>query len=75
MIIDGLTSDNIHLSRPKMPDSGADFAIAIHGRTLVDEHVSSLVRDSVADSTRRAYLSDLAHFESWGGHRYRPRMS
>jgi integrase len=29
--------------------------------------VSSLVRDSIADSTRRAYLSDLAHFESWGG--------
>jgi integrase len=67
MTFDDLTSDNIHLSRPKMPDSGADFTIAIHGRTLVDEHVSSLVRDSIADSTRRAYLSDLAHFESWGG--------
>jgi hypothetical protein len=67
MILDDLTRDNIHLSRPKMADSAATFAIAIHGRTLVDEHVSSLVRDSLADSTRRAYLSDLAHFETWGG--------
>jgi hypothetical protein len=67
MILDDLTSDNIHLSRPKMPDSCEDFAKAIHGRTLVDEHVSSLVRDSLADNTRRAYPSDLAHFENWGG--------
>jgi hypothetical protein len=67
MILDDLTSDNIHLSRPKMPDSCADFTVAIRGRTLVDEHVSSLVRESLADSTRRAYLSDLAHFETWGG--------
>jgi hypothetical protein len=70
-----LTSDNLPLSRPKMPDSAADFTIAIHGRTDIDEHVSSLVRDSLADGTRRAYLSDLAHFEIFGAVRYRPRMS
>jgi integrase len=67
MIVDDLTSDNVHLSRPKTPDSGAHFAPAIHGATLVDERVSSLVRGSLAENTRRAYLSDLAHFESWGG--------
>jgi site-specific recombinase XerD len=31
------------------------------------ESVSSFVRDSIAINTRRAYVSDLAHFESWGG--------
>jgi len=29
--------------------------------------LAGYVRDSLAPNTRRAYLSDLAHFESWGG--------
>src|SRR5262249_12106668 len=29
--------------------------------------VLGYVRASLADNTRRAYLSDLAHFENWGG--------
>jgi hypothetical protein len=28
--------------------------------------VSRYVRDSLSDNTRRAYLSDLRHFEAWG---------
>jgi hypothetical protein len=35
--------------------------------TSVNKHVASLVRNSLADNTRRTYLSDLAHFERWGG--------
>jgi Phage integrase, N-terminal SAM-like domain len=29
--------------------------------------VADYVRESLAENTRVAYLSDLAHFESWGG--------
>jgi site-specific recombinase XerD len=31
------------------------------------EAVASYVRDSLAENTRRAYQSDLRHFEMWGG--------
>jgi integrase len=31
------------------------------------EAVASYVRDSLAENTRRAYQSDLRHFELWGG--------
>jgi len=31
------------------------------------KEVAALVQNSIADNTRRAYLSDLAQFESWGG--------
>jgi integrase len=33
----------------------------------VPEEVAALVEASIADNTRRAYRSDLAHFEAWGG--------
>jgi integrase len=67
MIHDDLTSDNVHLSRTKTPQNAALSEVAHSGQAPLDEHVASLVRNSVADNTRRAYLSDLAHFESWGG--------
>jgi integrase len=67
MILDDLTSDNIHLSRTKTPQIAMLSEVARSGNAPLDERVASLVRDSVADNTRRAYLSDLAHFESWGG--------
>jgi integrase len=35
--------------------------------TVPLERVADYVRQSLADNTRRAYLSDLAHFEQWGG--------
>src|SRR5205085_6802792 len=57
-----ITSDNIHLSRPKLN---------LHGSTVdctdLSEAVAGYVRDSLAENTRRAYQSDLRHFESWGG--------
>jgi integrase len=67
MIHDDLTSDNVHLSRTKTPQNAALSEVAHSGQAPLDEHVASLVRDSLAENTRRAYLSDLAHFESWGG--------
>jgi hypothetical protein len=67
MSADLLTRDNIHLSRPKSGDFDAAFEPANLSKPPVDQHVASLVRDSLADNTRRAYLSDLVHFERWGG--------
>jgi integrase family protein with SAM-like domain len=34
---------------------------------LICQTVARYVRDSLAENTRRAYLSDLRHFEAWGG--------
>ena len=50
-----------------MADVGALSPIATNCKRLLLERVTDYVRDSVADNTRRAYLSDLAHFEGWGG--------
>jgi hypothetical protein len=59
----GITSDNLHLSRPK--------PVLVHASavdcTCLPEAVASYVRDSLAENTRRAYQSDLRHFEMWGG--------
>jgi integrase len=33
----------------------------------VPDRVAALVEASIADNTRRAYQSDFAHFEAWGG--------
>jgi integrase len=60
---DPITSDNFHLSRPK--------TVLVHGSAVdctgLPEAVASYVRDSLAENTRRAYQSDLRHFEVWGG--------
>ena len=52
-----LTSDNPYLSRPTLPDGSQELA----------DLVATYVQDSLAENSRRAYLSDLAHFENWGG--------
>src|SRR5947208_596702 len=57
-----LTRDNIHLSRPKLSLQGSTIDC-----THLPETVARYVRDSLAETTRRAYQSDLRHFESWGG--------
>jgi integrase len=58
-----ITSDNIHLSRPK--------PVLVHASavdcTCLPEAVAGYIRDSLAENTRRAYQSDLRHFEMWGG--------
>ena len=58
-----LTSDNPYLSRPKL---GLVAGSAVNCTDLPDA-VAGYVRASLADNTRRAYLSDLRHFEAWGG--------
>lgn len=40
---------------------------ALKGTHHVPACVADHIRDSLAENTRRAYLSDLTHFESWGG--------
>src|SRR6185295_1286996 len=67
MCADFLTSDNPHLSRPKMADLEGQLDFAINCKKPGTDLVAGYLRNSLADNTRRAYLSDLAHFESWGG--------
>ena len=62
-VLTNLTRDNPHLSRPK---PGLVHASAVDC-TCLPEAVASYVRDSLAENTRRAYQSDLRHFEVWGG--------
>ena len=54
---DFLTRDNPYLSRPTLADGSQELA----------ELVATYVQDSLAENSHRAYLSDLAHFENWGG--------
>jgi integrase len=58
-----LTSDNYYLSRPKLDLANGS---AVNCKDL-PEPVAGYVRDSLAENTRRAYLSDLRQFEAWGG--------
>ena len=58
-----LTSDNPHLSRPKMGDPATASEFAVDCKT----NVADYLRQSVSENTRRAYRSDLEHFLSWGG--------
>lgn len=62
-----LTSDNLHLSRPIMGTKSALHPCAVDCTTTMPETVAKYVRESLAQNTRIAYLSDLAHFENWGG--------
>jgi integrase len=57
-----LTSDNYYLSRPKGLAHGSAVTC-----TDLPAAVVGYVRDSLAENTRRAYVSDLKHFEAWGG--------
>ena len=61
-----LTSDNQHLSRPTMAQFGVSIS-AINCTHSLPDAVASYVCDSLSSNTRRAYLSDLAEFERWGG--------
>ena len=60
----GLTRDNPLLSRVTMDALAVPQPCAISD---LSDDVAGYVRDSLAENTRRAYLSDLAHFEAWGG--------
>jgi integrase len=60
-----LTLDNFPLSRPTQFDPSANFALNCT-RELPDQ-VRQYVQASLAPNSRRAYASDLAQFETWGG--------
>ena len=65
--MDGLTHHNLLLPRPKNSENPAAGSIAVACTEEATEAIADLVRESLAPNTRSAYLSDLAHFESWGG--------
>jgi integrase len=73
-----LTSDNLHLSRVTNVVFASEKVCAINCTSdqldtlsgpvdLLGARVVDFVTNSIAPSTRRAYQSDLAHFENWGG--------
>lgn len=62
----GLSRDNALLSR----DTDANVrarARAVDCTEALAEQVAGYVADSLAANTKRAYVSDLAHFVRWGG--------
>jgi len=60
-----LTLDNYYLSRLTMAQLGE--VSAINCTASVPNSVAAFIRDSLAENTRKAYLSDLGEFEQWGG--------
>jgi integrase len=43
------------------------LGVAINCKADLPDGVATYIRDSLAENTRRAYLSDLGEFERWGG--------
>jgi site-specific recombinase XerD len=63
-----LTRDNLYLSRPTLAGREASAgACEINFTGSLPLTVADYVRESLSENTRRAYLSDLEHFEMWGG--------
>jgi integrase len=62
-----LTRDNPLLSRLTMGALDASEGSAINCTSDLPTSVATYVRDSLAENTRRAYLSDLGEFVRWGG--------
>lgn len=62
-----LTRDNTHLSRPTLPTLSFNKGFAINCIDRLPHAVVDYVRESRAENSRRAYSSDLAQFERWGG--------
>jgi integrase len=63
---DVLTRDNLHLSRVTMALQSSQVC-EINCTNSGPSTVADYIRESLAENTRVAYLSDLAHFEGWGG--------
>ncbi len=62
----GLTRHNLHLSRLTILIQPTEVC-EINFTRSEPSTVADYIRESLAENTRVAYLSDLAHFESWGG--------
>jgi integrase len=65
----GITSDNIHLSRPIPPDRQTASADVTKNSPFgcSDPKILEFISEATASSTRRAYRGDLAHFLAWRG--------
>ncbi len=62
MLTEVLTPDNTQLSGPTRNALTGSIAI-----NCISDEAVRLVEASLSENTRRAYESDLAHFEAWGG--------
>jgi site-specific recombinase XerD len=60
-----LTRDNLLLSRVK--NSDVAHSSASTWKLPSPLGVEDYIRESLSENTRTAYLSDLSHFEGWGG--------
>ena len=62
----GLTSDNLHLSKPilSLSPSNADIA---DSQSVSDAKVLEFLEAAQSANTRHAYKCDLNHFLAWGG--------
>jgi integrase len=67
MSAETLTRDNPYLSRPTTSPLAVSELSAINCTSDLPDGVAGFVRDSLAQNSRCAYLSDLAQFEAWGG--------
>jgi integrase len=65
MSVEHLTLDNPPLSRPNKEGLAHFHEINVTGG--VSKAVAEYVRESLSWNTQRSYISDLAHFEAWGG--------
>jgi integrase len=64
----GFTSDNIHLSRLITSNlGGADDGTPLSALNCTDPKILEFIAAATAESTRRAYRSDLQHFLASGG--------
>jgi hypothetical protein len=50
-----------------MPRLPGEQVCAINCTSQLSARVVALIESSISENTRRAYQSDLAHFEAWGG--------
>ena len=62
-----LTFDNPPLSQPTMVEKIEVRPSATTCTEATAGTIANLVRESLAPNTRSAYVSDLGHFEGWGG--------
>lgn len=67
MFEQALTRHNLQLSRPTMDGFESEGQCAINCTTAISPEVLDLVANSISENTRRAFQSDLTHFECWGG--------
>jgi integrase len=67
MSVDVLTRVNPHLYGVNLDALAVPQPCAINCTNELPDGVASYIRDSLSKNTRIAYVSDLRHFESWGG--------